>query len=373
MLMVLLVSVRCTQTAINDNNDNNNQPPPPMVFELSPSGRVAAVIDPEGFAELVDQSATEPRTVIQPLVEPYITEFARQFPNAAEFVFFMPDEYRAQQLFTALAGFTVTLKAPESGLGPILSISDFPELSDLRSYIYLARKDMLVLGPSLHELAHGWGARFSLPQELGDQIQMSGNHWGYSSVGGQLGGWTPGTLLDLGNGQFEISDGNVEPSGRSFNSVPYAPLEMYIMGLGPAEEVEPIKVAINPVFQSLFQFSADGIAVVTIDDIIFANGPRKPDFLSSPRNFEATLLILTDHSFSDAEWRFYEDSIDFLTFPGEKSAEEVFTEALYGGQRIRELILQKDPEDQTRDYINFHQATAGQAALEFITLTPPAN
>lgn len=363
----LMAGARCTPT---DPNGNDNHDPGEITFELSPSGRAVQIIDRTGFADLLAKSATEPTPVLQPIVEGYIRLFAAAFPNEADFAIFTIDEHRERLRFGAVGGFNITLRVPEAGLGPFVSVPDFADLPHLRSYIYLARKDSLVLGPALHELAHGWGVRFINPPELGAQVSESDNHWGFSSVGGQMGGWLPGTLVDLGDGQFRLSSGQIEAGGRSFNTVPYAPIELYLMGLAEPDEVQPLEVAINPVFQSLFEFAADRIDVLDIEDIIAANGERVPASADSQKDFKIALVVLSDHEFIEGEWTFYEDSMDYFSFPGPAQIADAFPEERYAGQPIRDLIAQPDPEDASRRFLNFYDAALGRATVEFIPLQP---
>ncbi len=48
----------------------------------------------------------------------------------------------------------------------------------------------------LHEIAHDWGNRGALP---GSDCASCAPHWGYRNIGGQLGGWLPGSLENLGD------------------------------------------------------------------------------------------------------------------------------------------------------------------------------
>ena len=62
-------------------------------------------------------------------------------------------------------------------------------------------------------------------------------HWGFSSVGGQLGGFQLDELRSLGDGKY--SAGNFAPQ-RALKSVPYSPLEMYLAGFIPSSKVPDI-------------------------------------------------------------------------------------------------------------------------------------
>lgn len=358
----------CTGPEPNGNGQQIDCPDAPTL-QLSPSRQTLAIVDAACFDDLLSRSNTEPTIFLQGTVEAYMNLFADSYPNDADFVMFMLDAHRERLRFTAVGGFNIAVRVPEAGLGPFVSVQTFPGLPQLRSYIYLARKDSLVLGPSLHELAHGWGVRFITPDALAQQASQSDNHWGFTSAGGQLGGWIPGTLLDLGGGEFELSSGQIEAGGRSFNTVPYSAIELYLMGLAEQDEVQPLQVAVNPVPRSLFEFAADGIVEVTIDEIVAANGARVPNAQDAQKAFKIALVVLTDHLLSDREWDFYQDSIDYFAFDGTADINEAFPDSRYAGQPIRELIAQPDLEDSSREFMNFFEATRGRATLEFITLS----
>ena len=326
-----LAGAGCTGGDVAANGNANQQDDECLAdgsFQLAPSRQAVAFVDPACFSDLLKRSEIEPTLLLQASVEQFITRFAGQFPNDADFVIFTLDAHRAQLRFNAVGGFNIAIKVPEAGLGPFVSVSSFAALPNLRSYIYLARKDSLVLGPSLHELAHGWGVRFLAPDVLAQQVTDSDSHWGFTSAGGQLGGWLPGTLVDLGNGQFELSSGEVAFGGRSFNSVPYSPIELYLMGLADPGEVDPIQVAINAAPLSLFQFTAD----------------------------DAT------------EWKFYQDSMEFFSADAVVDVNDFFPATEYAGQPIRKFITQSEQEASVGSLMNFYRAARRRATIEFIQL-----
>jgi hypothetical protein len=370
--MALATWTGCTGSGGVLPNGNDNGQPSVTGFQFSPNLRAVAIVDEDGFSELLDLSRREPPSTLQPIVENYILDVAEQFASAADFLVFTIDTHREKLRFNSVGGFNVTIDSPEFGLGPFVAGQDFENFPNLRSYIYLARKDSLVLGPSLHEIAHAWGVRLQNPPTLGAQASQSDNHWGFSSVGGQMGGWMPRTLIDLGDGQYELRSGNIEPDGRSFNTLPYADLELYLMGLAAPEEVAPIQVAINPTFQSLFQFTADDVVEIAIESIIQGNGTRVPNVDDAQKNFGISLIVLTDHELSISEWRFYQDSMDFLAFNGDREIADAFPEFRYSGQPIRELIATPDPEDDSRSFINYHEATQGRGDIAFVPLSVAA-
>ena len=366
------LGARCAPPPGTNGNTNGQDDPcdGEATIQLSPTGQTAALVNLDCFDDLLARSEIEPTVFLQPTVEKLVKRFGDRFPNDADFLIFTLDAHRDRLRFTAVGGFNIAIRVPEAGLGPFVSVPTLSSMPNLRSYIYLARKDSLVLGPSLHEIAHGWGVRFARPEVLAAQARDSDNHWGFTSTGGQMGGWMAGTLNDLGDGQFELTAGLVEAGGRSLNNVAYAPIELYIMGLAESSEVPPLDVAVNPVAGSLFQFSADRIEQITIDDIIAANGQRVPSTADAQKAFKFALLMLTDHELAEDEWEFYQDSIDYFSFEGSADINDAFPESKYAQEPIRMLITLPDIEGSAPHYMNFFEATLGRATSEFIRFQP---
>lgn len=81
----------------------------------------------------------------------------------------------------------------------------------LQGAIHLTTKSGLRGGPSLHEFMHRW-ANFLESIPPGAPV---GPHWGFAGVGGQLGGFEPGTLQHLGGNLYD-ADG--PRGGTSFGT-----------------------------------------------------------------------------------------------------------------------------------------------------------
>ena len=120
--------------------------------------------------------------------------------------------------------------------------------------------------------------------------------------------------------------------------------------------------------QSLFQFTADEIVELTIDEIVAANGERVPSAADSQTHFKLALVVLTDHELNDAEWKFYQDSMDFFSAEAVADINDFFTASEYAGQPIRNFITQSEQEASAGDLMNFCRAARRRATLEFIRL-----
>ena len=155
-------------------------------------------------------------------------------------------------------------------------------------------------GTLLHELMHRWAAFLGEP--------LSDGHWnGKSNIRGSLGGvFRSGfeEIVDLGGGRYTGAKDPIDPKRN-----PYPPLELYLAGFVPPEEVPDVWAAVDG--EWLFGeagdlvrdengdriFSAREIKKYTIDDIIAEHGPRAPDHLQSQKDFRAAVILLVSEDY----------------------------------------------------------------------------
>jgi len=147
-----------------------------------------------------------------------------------------------------------------------------------------------------HEVAHQWAARVRFRdlvtgQASGDLLGRGGVHWSF--------------FLDSDAAVLYGSDWAPGPSGTftaTRSRERYSDLELYLMGLAPASQVQPMTL-LRPAPATPFQPTdlppPDGTVItattktVTIADIIAAEGPREPAYGAAPRLFRAAFVILT--------------------------------------------------------------------------------
>ena len=167
-------------------------------------------------------------------------------------------------------------------------------------------------GQLLHELMHRWAAYLGEP--------LSDGHWnGHSNVRGSLGGAFRSDfeeIVDLGGGRYTGAKDPVDPKEQ-----PYPPLELYLAGFIPSEEIPDIWAAVDGEwilddFEPYFDeetgrwvdnllrdesgdriFSAREIKRYTIEDIIAEHGPRVPDHLQSQKDFRAAVILLVSEDY----------------------------------------------------------------------------
>jgi hypothetical protein len=155
--------------------------------------------------------------------------------------------------------------------------------------------------PITHETMHQWGVH------LDPSFGFSGDqHWGFAGTNGVLGGFDPATIVDNGDGTFTMA--RFSPSGNDFSTTPFADLELYLMGLLPETDVEPIQVLqdveITEVTDESVTVSASGVQMVTIEDIIATHGERIPGFGSAQTEFRATFAVFSSRPLTDTELTF---------------------------------------------------------------------
>lgn len=161
------------------------------------------------------------------------------------------------------------------------------------------------------EFGHRWGAFCNVESDGVDPGVLLGRdvaHWSY---------W-----LDTTNSPMEGNDWTDNGDGSWTNDVSsastYSDLDLYLMGLIPSDDVGPqtmllvdeaeqARVGRDPAATPEV-FGERGELTVTatpwgfsVDDIIAAEGPRDPDWQTSPKNFRMAIviLVLQDDKFSE--------------------------------------------------------------------------
>jgi len=168
----------------------------------------------------------------------------------------------------------------------------------LKGVIYFPLYNAIKDGPSLHELAHQWGAKVS-PDVLG--------HWGASNAGGQLGGFK--YVKALGNNQYQGSitgdwDRGFGKDGYSKNVYPYSDIELYLMGFKSAQDLRNSNFKLDVYLNNGAApksvtsdgiFTADKINSYTIDDLMknFGGKERDPNSSKSQKNFKVLTVFLS--------------------------------------------------------------------------------
>ena len=342
---------------------------PPEMIQLAPNGRAVAYIYRQLFVNILDwleRAEQDPATSFDCLLD----YFTAAFSNDVDVIFLVMNQSRGEFLERStrdvISNFTASQRIFESGIGTLpRSLLTTVGPPGMRSYSFFGVREGLTAGPSLHELAHAWCAYLDGPPSLALQIDAEpASHWGFTSVGGVLGGWDAQSLEDLGAGQYRVCGPSpletFASQGYANNAIPYAPLELYLMGLIAPEEVPDIEVAINPLITtregSCATFLADEIERVTINEIILANGARNPASQDAQKHFVLALVIISPERLTRSEWQFYEDAI--VCTESTAPCGEAITGINDAGEFSQFVPL------------TFFEATGGRASLRFATLDP---
>jgi hypothetical protein len=257
--------------------------------------------------------------VTQAQVEAMTQRIYQYFPDQFDQIVFvnnLPDVSPSSPYF----GVHFPVKNETLGIGqtPFDDTALFGSKGHLQAVIHLASEKDLYQRTSLHEFVH-LDANF-LP-ELQSAVPA---HWGFSSVGGQLGGWAPGTLRQIGPNTYD-ADG---PNGRPYffpgfadvedGDVAYAQLELYLLGLIDATQLDPIQYATNAQFTnpSLGQFTASSIQTVTWQNIVSQEGLRIPTPATSQKNFRVLTVVMTPNPLTQTQLDKFDTDVELFGKPG---------------------------------------------------------
>lgn len=231
---------------------------------------------------------------------------------------------------------------------------DFSKLygsKSLEGIIYITHNDVVYDGPFLHELLHRYG-NYILDSD-------EGCHWGRADIYGRLGGYD---VLE------DMDDKTCVKTYRRYWSGPYAPFELYLMGLLPKEEVPDITVLedySNRIVDETEWDRRTGQDVIvkdpiqsttyTIDEIINGAcsrdeqkkniGERIPNYYDASHNFNV-LFVSVD--------------IDEMT--------DVEVESM--NEQVKSLCLDAANDDGV---YNFYEATGSRGCLLFEVILKNAN
>ncbi|MEZ4395224.1 MAG: hypothetical protein R3A48_29435 [Polyangiales bacterium] len=241
-------------------------------------------------------------------VERYVRgESPELYTAAARFYEHFGDDYDFVYIFsdgpvmgaTAAARFTPVRRMPMQGTGITRTTNNtrYPAAAQRLKGAIGVNLAAGGNGPTLHETLHYWSmfldARFGFGR---DRDQSFGAHWGVAGIQGQHGGFDPATLrcstpadasppgcMPDGDGVTRVTVGTFGPNANGGDSKPYAPLELYLMGLIPRAEVGgPFTVLEGAHYVSTdsatrrMTFEITGTHTVSIDEIVAVHGERAP-------------------------------------------------------------------------------------------------
>ena len=216
--------------------------------------------------------------------------------------------------------------------------------SKLQSMIHFTYYFAMGNGPTLHEVMHRW-ANSIVPQYA--------PHWGFTSANGQLGGFDAANLVDHRGNKYTAGDFTL--AGYAHNIEPYSPIELYLAGFIPPEEVPDLLVAEdgaplldengnNVLINGNPVFTASSIKTYTIEDIIAEHGSRVPDHSQSQRDFRAAAILLIDKNHPAIREKLHtvSESVSWFSYAG---------------------------DDEFNQSYNFYEATGGRGTMKMDNLS----
>ena len=292
------------------------------------------------------------------LLEEYTKRFYAHFKDEFDFLFVAKNLVYGVDLQVIVAAYYRSVKNDVQGIGlPLFdnagrwgSSGKLQGVINLR-YVGAASPGLhewtpIGSGPGLHEVMHRW-ANFIVPT-------VDRYHWGFSSANGLLGGFDITDLVDHGDGRYTA--GRFNTSG--WFGRPFSPIELYLAGLAPPEEVTDLWVAEDGAWlldsEGNSQLAANGyplftasrIRTITIEDIVAEHGHRIPAVDQSQRSFRAALILLVNEE-HPADLRVLEklsEEVSWVSVPA-------FTDE--GDKRIGNALR----------YTNFYESANGQATI----------
>lgn len=261
----------------------------------------------------------------------------RVFADDFDFIVFVPPS-EGQHIAILADGTSTRVRNDIEGLG--MSLFDktawYGSSGRLQSTVLLGGIDHVVAGPSLRELGERWGNNTFIPTGYPD-------HFGFSDVGGQLGGCAPDQIEPLGHSHYFCDfNGTTDwsPDGANHNDRPYAQLELYLMGLVPPEAVPPTSWAedgewVDPDL-GIFEGS---LKTADIDDLRGIHGKRAPAYDESQTQFRTLFVVVSGGELLDLPL--------FNRFD----------------VRVAEFAAPESVPDQAGMF-NFFEATSGLASLD---------
>ena len=267
-----------------------------------------------------------------PPLEDYAVHFYERFDDEFDFLMFVsnvgPDQHEPGAYVGA---FHVGVQNDVRGIGmeTFANNEDWGSAGRLQGAIFFGSysiyqdHDLSIFaeGPTLHELMHQW-ANSVVPS-------VWGGHWGFSSADGNLGGFDIADLVNHGGGRY--SAGGFTVAGSADNVVPYGPIELYLAGFLPPDQVPDLWVAEDGEWlldeegehvsapDGSWMFTASHIRTYTIEEIIAEHGARVPDVSQSRKDFRGAVILLVDenHPATQEALQTLSEDVSWFSHPGD--------------------------------------------------------
>ena len=197
----------------------------------------------------------------------------------------------------------VTNSVENIGMNMVDNSARFGSGGGLKSTIYHSFGSIDIFD---HEVGHTWG--MAIGQSLGliqEDWDVDQGHWNdLSDIQGQMGAY----FFDDDSpaiGHFAYNGDETWRLIANTDVEPYSPLELYVMGLIPPEQVPPIHILSSPDTGDLARITAT-YRTVTIEQIMAAEGgPRYPTHAETPRDYTLAFIVVQDVPFNEAAYAYF--------------------------------------------------------------------
>ena len=257
---------------------------------------------------------------IGPPLEDYTARFYEHFNDEFDFLIFYPNlDLDGLEPGSINGAFYRRVKNDVQGIGldTFSHNSSWGSAGKLQGVIFHNYDDPSSFrGLLLHELMHRWG-NYVVPITS----YPYGSHWGLSTSGGYLDCYDISNMIDHGDGKFSAPD-----PFPTHSLDQYSPIELYLAGFIPPEEVPDFQVAEDGEWlldergysieddKGYRMFTASGFKTHTIEDIIAEHGPRVPDHLQAQKDFRAAVILLVSERYPATRERLERLSDDVTWF-----------------------------------------------------------
>jgi hypothetical protein len=197
---------------------------------------------------------------------------------------------------------------------------DYGSHGKLQSVMALTALTFVKSGPTLHEIMHNWGnfgiqtATFQNGQGFDNYIP----HWGFTggSDRGQLGGFKQNTLVVKANNTYEVETFGSFANGG--NGLPYNQLELYLMGMIPASEVNDFDVfsgitSATDGSNGKIEFVASTRTTWNSAKLTQDLGARTPSSVTAQKKFKALFVVLTPTPLTPTQWTSIDEQVSWFS------------------------------------------------------------
>ncbi len=223
-----------------------------------------------------------------------------------------------------------------TGLKPYNNTAAFGSSGRLKSIVYHSFGNISI---STHEIGHTWGmhlgASLGLMESWQGEVMLG--HWNeMTDIGGQMSAYY---FDDAGHvGHFHYNGDETWSLISNIEREPFSPIDLYVMGMIPPEEVPPVHILQSPNFTDPNRITAASVQTVTMDQILKAEGgARVPATGESQKDFTMAYIVTQDTPYNDAAYAFF----SLMSYN----------------------LMTKDPPDKRTFFTSFYWATGGRGTL----------